>query len=270
MMRIQTQVGFGLCFTLGLVVLLTQAAWRESARMAQEQRRQRATAVEIGAALYEANCRTCHGSRGEGVGQLGPALADRKFFTERLVEVGWQDTLEAYIVAASSHGRLMATRPMYAGNGTTAVMPPWLDRYGGPLRADQINNIAAFILNWAPTALGEVELVELVVPKTKAGDPRTISRGRQVFLNNCAQCHRIERERQPEKAGPELTYIATTAASRRADAEMTAEDYIRESFLIPNAYVVAGFEPDKIGHNCGGLLSARQLDEVVAFLLTQN
>jgi mono/diheme cytochrome c family protein len=267
-MRVQTQVGLGLLFTLGLALLLAQAAWREPARMAREQRRQRATAIEIGAALYEANCRSCHGSRGEGVGQLGPALADRKFFTARLAEVGWQDTLEAYIVAASSHGRLMATRPMYAGNATTAVMPPWRDRYGGPLRADQINNIAAFILNWAPTALGEAELVELVVPKTKAGDPQTISRGRKVFANNCARCHRIEQERPPEKAGPELTHIATTAASRRA--EMTAEDYIRESFLIPNAYVVAGFEPDKIGHHCGGLLSARQLDEVVAFLLTRN
>lgn len=269
-MRIQTQVGLGLFFTLGLTVLLAQAAWREPARMEGEQRRQRAAAIETGATLYEVNCRTCHGSRGDGVGQLGPALADRKFFTERLAEVGWQDTLEAYIIATSSHGRLMATRPMYAGNGTTAVMPPWLDRYGGPLRADQINNITAFILNWASTALGEAELVALVVPKTKARDPQTISRGREVFINNCAQCHRIEQESQPEKAGPELTHIAKTAASRRADAETTAEAYIRESFLIPNAYVVAGFEPKKIGHHCGGLLSVRQLDEVVAFLMTQN
>jgi mono/diheme cytochrome c family protein len=269
-MRIQTQVSLGLLFTLALAAFLAQAAWREPARLAQAQRGQRATSVEIGATLYEANCRTCHGSRGEGVGQLGPALADKKFFTQRLAEVGWQDTLEAYIVAASSHGRLMATRPMYAGNATTAVMPPWRDRYGGPLRADQINNITAFILNWAPTALGEAELVELVVPKTKATDPQTIARGRKVFENNCAQCHRMEGQRKPEKAGPDLTHIASIAASRRPEAEMSAEEYIRESFLIPNAYVVAGFEADKVGHHCGGLLSARQLDEVAAFLLTQN
>jgi mono/diheme cytochrome c family protein len=269
-MRIQTQVSLGLFFTLALTLLLTQAAWREPTRMAHAQRRQRAAAIEIGATLYEANCRTCHGSRGEGVGQLGPALAEKKFFTDRLTEVGWQDTLEAYIIATSSHGRLMATRPMYAGNATTAVMPPWLDRYGGPLRNDQIGNIAAFILNWGPTALGEVELVQLVVPKTNAADPQTISRGRRVFMDNCARCHRIPQAGQPEKAGPDLTHIAKTAAARRLDAEMSAEDYIRESFLIPNAYIVEGFEPDKIGHHCGGLLSVRQLDEVVAFLLTHN
>ncbi|MEJ2639438.1 MAG: c-type cytochrome [Desulfosarcinaceae bacterium] len=269
-MRIQTQVAIGVLCTLALTLVLTQAAIRETTRMERQQRRHWAAAIEAGAALYEANCRTCHGSRGEGVGQLGPPLANAKFFTDRLAEVGWQDTLKAYVIAASSHGRLMATRPMYAGNATTAVMPPWLDRYGGPLREDQIRDIAAFVINWKPTALGEVELVELVVPKTNAGDPQTISRGREVFRSHCAQCHLIAGANPPEKAAPELTHIATTARTRRAEMEMTAEAYIRESFLIPNAYVVEGFEPDKVGYHCGGLLSARQLDEVVAFLLTRR
>jgi hypothetical protein len=51
---------------------------------------------------------------------------------------------------------------------------------------------------------------------------------------------------------------------------MRAEDYIRESFLIPNAFVLEGFEPENVGHRCGGVLSVRQLDEVVAFLLGQR
>ena len=269
-MRIQTQVAIGVMCTLSLTLFLAQAAIREPTRLERQQGRHRAAAIEVGATLYEANCRTCHGSRGEGVGQLGPPLADKKFFAERLAEVGWQDTLEAYVIAASSHGRLMATRPKYAGNATTAVMSPWLDRYGGPLREDQIGDIATFVLNWAPKALGEVELVELVVPKTNTGDPQTISRGREVFRGNCAQCHLIAGENKPDKTAPELTHIGTTARTRRAEIEMTAEAYIRESFLIPNAYVVAGFEPDTIGYHCGGLLSARQLDEVVAFLLTRQ
>ena len=128
--------------------------------------------------------------------------------------------------------------------------------------------MTAFGINWEATAPGETELVELVVPKTNVGDPQTISRGRQVFENNCARCHRVPQATPPEKAGPELTHIATTAASRQPD--MSTEDYTRESLLVPNAHIVEGFEPAKIGHHCGGLLSARQLDEVVAFLLTQN
>jgi mono/diheme cytochrome c family protein len=157
---------------------------------------------------------------------------------------------------------------MYAGNETTAVMSPWLDRYGGPLREDQIRDIATFIMNWKPTALGKVELIELVVPKTNLGDPQTVSRGKAAFLSHCAQCHLIANVSQPQKAGPELTHISTVALSRKPD--MQAEDYLRESVLIPNAFVVDGFEADKIGYHCGGLLSSRQLDEIVAFLLVQR
>jgi mono/diheme cytochrome c family protein len=267
-LRIHTWIILGIAFALALAALIVQAAVFEGARMDREQGRQRARKIEVGAALYEENCRTCHGSRGEGVGQLGPALSDRKFFTDRLAEVGWQDTLEAYVVAASSHGRLMATRPMYAGNAITAVMPPWLDRYGGSLRDDQIRDIAAFVLNWEPTALGRVELTELVVPKTNLADPQTMARGKDVFLSHCAQCHGIDRVSPAVKTGPDLTKIGTLATSRRAG--MSAEDYIRESFLVPNAFIVEGYEPEKTGHRCGGLLSTGQLDEVVAFLLGQR
>jgi mono/diheme cytochrome c family protein len=268
MIRIQSKSIVGAVFALLTAAVLLQAAIHEGARMERQQRRNLASAIEVGADLYENNCRTCHGSRGEGVGQLGPALGDKKFFTDRIAETGWQDTLEDYIVASSSHGRLMATRPMYAGNETTAVMSPWLDRYGGPLREDQIRAIAAFVMNWKPTALGKVELVALEVPKTNLSDPKAVSRGKEIFLSHCAQCHLIANVSQPEKKGPELTHIGTVALSRKPD--LPAEDYLRESFLIPNAFVVEGFEADKIGHHCGGLLSTKQLDEVVAFLLAQR
>jgi mono/diheme cytochrome c family protein len=268
MMRIQSKSIPGTIVALLTAALVLQAAVHEGARMERQQRRHLASAIEVGADLYESNCRTCHGSRGEGVGQLGPALADKKFFTERIDETGWQGTLEAYIIASSSHGRLMATRPMYAGNETTAVMAPWLDRYGGPLREDQIRAIAVFVMNWESTALGRVELIELEVPKTNLSDPRTLSRGKEVFLAHCAQCHLIANVSQPQQKGPELTHIGTAALSRKPN--LPAEDYLRESFLIPNAFVVEGFEADKIGYHCGGLLSSKQLDEVVAFLLAQR
>jgi mono/diheme cytochrome c family protein len=268
MINIQSKSIVGTVLALLTAVIVLQTAVHEGDRMGRQQRHHRALAIEVGADLYEKNCRTCHGSRGEGVGQLGPALGDKKFFTERMAETGWQDTLEAYIIASSSHGRLMATRPMYAGNETTAVMSPWLDRYGGPLREDQIRDIAAFIMNWEPTALGKVELIELVVPKTNLGDPKTVSRGKKVFLAHCARCHLIANVSQPQKEGPELTHIGTLASSRKPD--LLAEDYLRESFLIPNAFVVEGFDADKIGYHCGGLLSSKQLDEVVAFLLSRH
>lgn len=249
-----------------LVGVLIHAAAGENERMRRRQVAAEARSIETGAELWDLHCRTCHGSRGEGVGQLGPALNEAKFFAGRMAEVGWQATLADYVVSVSTHGRLMATRPMYAGDGATAVMPPWLVTYGGPLRGDQIHDIARYVMNWRPSALGEVTLIELEIPKINLNDPRTVSRGKQVFVQHCGRCHTVGGLTQATLAGPELSRAAAVAATRRPD--LPAEDYIRESFLIPNAYWVEGFDPQTVGHACGGVLSQREFDEVVAFLLT--
>jgi mono/diheme cytochrome c family protein len=267
-MRIQLQIFLGLLITVILISVFLYAIEKEKGRMDLQEKALQARSIEVGADLYELHCRTCHGAKGEGVGQLGSTIGDKKFFTARLAEVGWQDTLEAYIITTSAHGRLMATRPMYAGDGKAAVMSPWRDKYGGPLRDDQIRDIAAFVMNWRATALGKIKLTELELPKTSLSDPETVARGKQVFLKNCSNCHTIQNVSEAEKQGPELTHIAQVAATRKPD--MSAEDYIRDSFLIPNAYIVEGFEPEKVGHRCGGVLSEQQLDEIVAFLLTQK
>jgi hypothetical protein len=31
-------------------------------------------------------------------------------------------------------------------------MPPWHEEFGGPLRADQVSSLAAFVMNWKATA----------------------------------------------------------------------------------------------------------------------
>jgi len=263
-MKTQTWIRIGAGLTFALIGLLIAAAAGEDRRMAEREVMHRARAVERGADLYDANCRTCHGARGEGVGQLGPALSDAKFFTGRLAEVGWQDTLESYVTASSSHGRLAATRPMYAGNGTTAVMAPWSEVCGGPLRDDQIRDIAAFVLNWKPTALGQVTLAELALPRRDTRDPGFIAKGRAVFIETCARCHAFERIAAKEK-GPDLTRIAADAADRAPG--MSAEDYIRESVLLPQAHIAPEFDSGAAPLHCGAVLSASNLDAVTAFLL---
>ncbi len=250
----------------GLVGILMHAAAGESERMTRRQAAAEARSIETGAELYALHCRACHGSRGEGVGQLGPALSEAKFFTGRMAEIGWQSTLCDYVVAVSTHGRLMATRPMYAGDGANAVMPPWLVTYGGPLRGDQIHDIARYVMNWRSTALGQVDLMVLEIPKINLDDPQTVSRGRQVFVQHCGRCHTVSGLTEATLQGPELSRAAVVVATRRLD--LSAEDYIRESFLIPNAFRVEGFDPQTVGHSCGGVLSQREFDQVVAFLLT--
>jgi mono/diheme cytochrome c family protein len=265
MTRLQIQVFLGLMMALAAVGLIAFVGSREETRMARAEQTQRAQAIETGADLYEIHCRSCHGAKGEGLGQMGPALNDEHFFTERLAEVGWQGTMEDYIIATTTTGRLVATRPLYAGDGVE-VMTAWSKEYGGPLRDDQIREVADFVMNWQATALGEVELIELTLPKASADDPEAVTRGEQIFMESgCAGCHTIEGLNQAE-IGPDLTHIAQVAATRQE--ALSAEEYIRESFLIPDAYFVEGYEPEVVEQTCGGVLSEQQLDELVAFLLT--
>lgn len=267
MSSLQWQITLGLGLALATVGIIAVVQGNEEDRMAQTRQAQQAQAIEVGADLYEIHCRSCHGTKGEGLGELGPPMNDEHFFTNRLDEVGWQGTLEEYVVATSSIGRLVATRPLYAGDGIT-VMTAWSEKYGGPLREDEIQAVAEFVLNWEATALGEVELEELVVPKSSTSDPEAIERGRQFFLEEgCADCHSIGGESEAE-IGPDLTEIGQVATTRQED--LSAEEYIRESFLVPNAHIVEGYEAVAAEHTCGGILSESQLDDLVAYLLTQR
>lgn len=257
-----TFLGLALCCLLVVVCLGEEKRMEEAAGM------QEGETVVTGARLYEEHCRKCHGSRGEGLGQLGPALADRHFFTDRLVEVGWLLSLEEYIAATASVGRLMATRPLYAGNGRTAVMPPWALDHGGPLRGDEIDAISRFVMNWQATALGEITLPVIELPPPDLSDPATIKAGREIFVKKCHSCHGLPDVPGGDGRGPALARIGSTAAGRIID--LPAADYIRQSVLIPAAFVVDGFTEQAENPGCGALLAEMQLEAVTAFLMQQQ
>ncbi len=265
MSRSSIETVVGLLAVVCSVGLLTGVAIFEESRMAREAQAQRAQAIEVGADLYDLHCRSCHGADGKGMGQLGPALNDTHFFTRRLAEVGWQGTLEEYVIATIELGRVVATRPLYAGDGVVA-MTGWSERIGGPLRPDQIQDLAAFVLNWQATALGEFEPQPLAIPRVSLDDPDVIARGQMLFSEvGCVGCHTVAGVSTAE-VGPDLSQVASVAATRRPG--LTAEEYLRESVLIPNAYFVEGFEQVARSAMCGGIVSEEQLDALVVFLLT--
>ena len=49
---------------------------------------------------------------------------------------------------------------------------------------------------------------------------------------------------------------------------MSAEEYLRQSILEPDAYIVEGFPAGQMLPNLGEILSPQQIDDLVAFLLT--
>jgi mono/diheme cytochrome c family protein len=267
MTRTQLEIFLGTILVSLTAIVFVIYGLNEETRMAVFAVEHQAQAIEVGGALFESNCTGCHGPKGEGIPGLCPPLNDRYFFTDRLREVGWAGTLEDYIVATVSAGRMASTRPSeFAGQGVPA-MPAWSEHYGGPMRDDQIRNIAAFVMNWEATALGEVVLEGLPTqtpsPEEQA-DP--VARGRQVFLDRgCGGCHTVE-GLTAGTVGPPLTDIATVAETRVPG--QSAEEYIHQSIVDPSAHVVEGFPDNVMPKNFEELMSQEQLDDLVAFMLS--
>jgi mono/diheme cytochrome c family protein len=145
-------------------------------------------------------------------------------------------------------------------------MPAWSDQYGGPLRQDQIFNLAQFVLNWEATAVGDYDIPELSTPPPgpeEIEDP--VARGRQVYLDNgCGGCHTVD-GLSAGTIGPDQSKIGTTAATRIPG--MSAENYILESITDPSVFVVDGY-PDDVMPKIYSEISG--LDDLVAFLLAQK
>jgi cytochrome c2 len=97
--------------------------------------------------------------------------------------------------------------------------------------------------------------------------------GEKLFASNgCAACHSFK---EGEKIiGPSLYHIGQTAASHVKGGDYqghakTAEDYVRESIVEPNVYIVPGFSAGIMLQDFGAKLNAQNIDDLVAFLMTK-
>jgi ferredoxin/cytochrome c551/c552 len=80
----------------------------------------------------------------------------------------------------------------------------------------------------------------------------------------CQICHSLEPGVQ--LVGPSLAGVATRAETRVPG--MSAQDYLMQSLVDPDAHVVAGFQPGQMRPDLADALTQQQLDDLVAFLLT--
>lgn len=95
----------------------------------------------------------------------------------------------------------------------------------------------------------------------------------EVILNSgCAACHAMGALGEAGKVGPDLSNIGAVAAERVPG--LSAEEYLRQSILEPNAYIVpdcpngpclAGIMPQ----NYGTRLTPAQIDLMIAYLVDQ-
>ena len=278
MSRTNLEILIGIFLVLITGGMLIAYGLNEPNRMAEYIESQRAQSIEVGAQLYDTNCKGCHGVQGEGILGLCPPLNDKFFFTDRLKEVGWSGTQEDYIVSTVAGGRLASTRPqLYLGGGSPA-MPAWSDRYGGPLRDDQIRDIAVYIMNWEATApvrevsptlagpsVGTDILQELPAGDVVNGEALATSKG-------CVGCHVSTNTGPAWLPSGGQPGIGDRAAARITEPgyegqATTPEQYLLESIVNPTAFLVSGFQP-LMPANYGQTLTAQETADLIAYMLS--
>ncbi len=280
MSRFNFQLILGLVLTVIISAILVVYGLNEEERMLNYSKEERANAVEVGAKLFQDQCSRCHGPQGLGIQYTCPPLNDRYFFDQRLKDVGWVGTMEDYIVATGSSGRLVSTRPqLYPGNSTPPAMPAFSDRFGGPLREDQLRSIAAFITNWEPSAtlveaptapvgppVGTDITKELPEGNAAAGEALATAQG-------CVACHIATPTGPAWNPTEDQPGIGERAALRIAQDDyegqaVDAEQYLFESIVNIIAYVVPGYPDNVMPAVYGTNLTDQNMADLIAYLLT--
>jgi mono/diheme cytochrome c family protein len=259
------------------MVVVGYVAVGEEGRMGSFSEAYHARQIETGGALFEARCRTCHGPQGLGIEGVAPAInAPDLFNGQRLQVMAFSGTVEEYLKGVISAGRPVPS----AGTNYPQRMPTWGQSYGGPLRDDQIEALVAFIMNWAEQEAGP-EPTQAVPPGEAVGTDIHVSlppgdpgAGGALAENlGCTGCHVLSTVGPAWIAQGGEPGIGTRAAARigqddYAGDATTPEQYLVESILVPGSYTVPGFESVQMPTNYGERLTAQQLSDLVAYLLS--
>lgn len=245
----QVKVVIGTIAFMLTMIILGYAALREPARLEHFTGAREGRTIETGANIYFNNCATCHGMDGRAESCVDAAgntigcqgLPLNNYFLvcgdtpERLTETQFEGTKEQFIERTIAAGR----------SGT--VMPAWSTRYGGPMRDDQVENVAAFVLNYANEEFCEVEpsrfnwpdsVDDLLTMETDefVAEPGDAENGATLYTSyGCSGCHGEIDEPGSNQQGPWLGEIAEVGATRVEG--QTAQQYVYQSILDPNAFI---------------------------------
>jgi cytochrome c551/c552 len=89
--------------------------------------------------------------------------------------------------------------------------------------------------------------------------------GKAVFASaGCAACHTFKPANATGTIGPDLD--TAPAESAKADGNMNLTAFIHQSIVDPNAYIAKGYSKGIMPTNFGSSLSAKQINDLVAFI----
>ena len=221
----------------------------------------------------------------------------------RTTQVGWGGTLHSYIVTTLVHGR------PGSNNIWPEPMATWAQVAGGPLRTDQINDIANYIVNfdkgdnWAiedflavqqyalliAEDTGEVgEPIAVISSEFDPTDTISISAAVEGFSGDPIRGEALYTGSERTEArsrlgcsschfnaaqGPDVVGTYPRVESERltlpAFSGYTAMQYVVESILNPDAHTVEGFNSGVMIQTYANDLTLQDLADIVAYLETQ-
>jgi mono/diheme cytochrome c family protein len=272
-------ISLGTLSVFGLVAIFGYLAVTELQRMADFTVAFRARQIEAGAGLFENNCRICHGVDGKGIEGVAPALNAADLFSgQRLQTVGYAGTVEDYVRSVISAGRPVPS----AGTTYPNRMPTWGERFGGPMRDDQIDALVAFIMNWEERALAEATPAPTLSPDQAAGTDITrelpegdAARGQQLAEGplGCTACHILSGVGPGWLPAAGFPGMGERAETRLAEPgytgrATTAAQYLFEAVVLPDEHVVEGFQPGVMPRGFGNRLTPQDLADLIAYMLS--
>lgn len=123
-----------------------------------------------------------------------------------------------------------------------------------------------YIVEYQTGVILRIEYVGETETEAPSPEAELIALGRSLYENgveggpSCAACH------ANVAVAPLMQNVGALAATRRPGME--AESYLYESILLPNAYIVEGYNAGAMFQGYGDVLSQEELDALVAYMLT--
>jgi mono/diheme cytochrome c family protein len=293
-----------LAVIISIAALLAQFIF-ENRRMAAQTDNWQGRSIEKGAEIFANNCFNCHGIDGKGLPGVAPALHSKYFFTQRLIDVEYAGSLHDYIASTVAGGRPSKQQRQWAQK-----MPSWSNRFGGPLRDDQVEQVVQFVLNWEEDALQQswdptsdnldpfqpfqdgpskapagtitytvgTQGVAAVLPEQVAGaivTPTQPASG-TMAAQTPAQLFSVMGCAGCHKLG--AVGVGVTGPDLNLLPEVAgtrvagedAETYVYNSIVAPGAHVVEGFVDNLMPRDFPGRMSDEQIRSLVSWLLDPN
>lgn len=123
--------------------------------------------------------------------------------------------------------------------------------------------------------LVEYEIVDgISIPESLTGKPGDPARGREVAidrkLGNCLACHSLPIPEQPfhGTTGPDLSAAGSYLSEGELRLRIVDPKVINPNTMMPSFYKVDGFHRVAAGFQGKPILTAQQVEDVVAYLMT--